>query len=73
MATRYDKRDYVYRGIIDVASIRIWLRDPLGPVSRSGTFPGPVAGKGKGYCRAARSGARACGLSTVSEVSEAHQ
>jgi len=29
VATRYDKRDYIYRGTIDVASIRIWLRDPL--------------------------------------------
>jgi transposase len=28
VATRYDKRDYVYRGTIDLASIRIWLRDP---------------------------------------------
>jgi transposase len=28
-ATRYDKRDYVWRGTIDVASIRIWLRDPV--------------------------------------------
>jgi transposase len=28
VATRYDKRDYVWRGTIDVASIRIWLRDP---------------------------------------------
>lgn len=28
VATRYDKRDFVYRGTIDVASIRIWLRDP---------------------------------------------
>ena len=28
VATRYDKRDYVYRGTLDVASIRIWLRDP---------------------------------------------
>jgi hypothetical protein len=27
-ATRYD-RDYIYRGTIDVASIRIWLRDPV--------------------------------------------
>jgi transposase len=27
VATRYDKRDYVYRGTVDVASIRIWLRD----------------------------------------------
>jgi transposase len=28
VATRYDKRDYVYRGTVDVASIRIWLRHP---------------------------------------------
>jgi transposase len=28
VATRYDKRDFVYRGTIDAASIRIWLRDP---------------------------------------------
>ena len=29
VGTRYDKRDFVYRGTIDVASIRIWLRDPV--------------------------------------------
>ena len=29
VATRYDKRDYVWRGTIDVASIRIWLRHPV--------------------------------------------
>jgi transposase len=28
VATRFDKRDYVFRGTIDVAAIRIWLRDP---------------------------------------------
>jgi transposase len=28
VATRYDKRDFVYRGTIDVASIGIWLRSP---------------------------------------------
>lgn len=28
VATRYDKREYIYQGTIDVASIRIWLRDP---------------------------------------------
>jgi transposase len=28
VATRYDKRDFVWRGTIDVASIRIWLRHP---------------------------------------------
>lgn len=29
VATRYDKRDYVWRGTVDVAAIRIWLRDPV--------------------------------------------
>jgi transposase len=28
VATRYDKRQYTFQGTIDVASIRIWLRDP---------------------------------------------
>ena len=28
VATRYDKRERIYQGTIDVASIRIWLRDP---------------------------------------------
>lgn len=28
VATRYDERDFVYRGTIDVASIRIWLANP---------------------------------------------
>jgi len=26
---RYDKRDYMYQATVDVASIRIWLRDPV--------------------------------------------
>src|SRR4051794_9427558 len=29
VATRFDKRDYAYRGTVDVASIGIWLRDPV--------------------------------------------
>jgi transposase len=29
VATRYDKREYLYQGTFDVASIRIWLRDPV--------------------------------------------
>jgi transposase len=29
VATRYDKRDYIYRGTITVATIWIWLRDPV--------------------------------------------
>lgn len=28
VATRYEKRDPIYQGTVDVASIRIWLRDP---------------------------------------------
>lgn len=28
VATRYDKRDFIYRGTIDVATIGIWLRNP---------------------------------------------
>jgi transposase len=28
VATRYDKRDFVYRGTIDVATIGIWFRNP---------------------------------------------
>lgn len=28
VATRYDNRDYVWRGTVDVAAIRTWLRDP---------------------------------------------
>jgi transposase len=29
MATRYDKRERIYQGTVDIASIRIWLRDPV--------------------------------------------
>ena len=29
VATRTDKRDYIYQGTIDVAMIKIWLRDPV--------------------------------------------
>jgi transposase len=29
VATRYDKRDYVWRGTVDAASILIWLRQPV--------------------------------------------
>lgn len=28
VAMRTDKREFVFRGTIDVASIKIWLRDP---------------------------------------------
>lgn len=27
VATRYDKRDYMYQATLDIASIKIWLRD----------------------------------------------
>jgi transposase len=29
VAIRYDKRDFMYQATVDVASIRIWLRDPV--------------------------------------------
>jgi transposase len=29
VATRYDKRERIYQGTVDVASISIWLRDPV--------------------------------------------
>jgi transposase len=29
VATRFDKRKLIYQGTVDVASIRIWLRDPV--------------------------------------------
>jgi transposase len=29
VATRYDKRQRIYQGTVDIASIRIWLRDPV--------------------------------------------
>jgi transposase len=29
VATRYDKREAMYQGTVDLASIRIWLRDPV--------------------------------------------
>jgi transposase len=29
VATRYDKRDYVFRGTVDVAAIGIWLAGPI--------------------------------------------
>jgi transposase len=34
VATRFDKRDYMYLGTIDVASIRIWLKNPHDPRDR---------------------------------------
>jgi transposase len=29
VAIRYDKREQICQGTVDVASIRIWLRDPV--------------------------------------------
>jgi len=29
VATRYDKREIIYQGTVDLASIRIWLQDPV--------------------------------------------
>jgi hypothetical protein len=40
VATRYDKRDFVWRGTVDVASIRIWLRDPVPRLNPRAIRPG---------------------------------
>jgi hypothetical protein len=29
VATRYDERELMYQGTVDVASIRIWLKDAV--------------------------------------------
>ncbi len=29
VATRYDKREFMRQATVDVASIRIWLQDPV--------------------------------------------
>lgn len=34
VATRYDKREFVYKGTVDIASIKIWLRHPVQQDSR---------------------------------------
>ena len=36
VAMRTDKREFVYNGTVDVASIHIWLRDPTRPFAGSG-------------------------------------
>jgi transposase len=43
VATRYDKRDFVWRGTVDVASIRIWLRDPVPRLNPRGQPAGQTA------------------------------
>jgi transposase len=40
VATRYDKRDFVWRGTVDVAAIRIWLRDPVNDLRDTASAPG---------------------------------
>ena len=34
VATRYDKREFIYQGTLDVATIKVWLRDPVKPHPR---------------------------------------
>jgi len=36
VATQYDKRDFIYRGTVDAATIRIRLRDLTGDDLRGG-------------------------------------
>jgi len=68
VATRYDKRDYMYRGTVDVAAIRIWLRDPalahMRDTSQRGFAPArPGVWRSSGGARRLRSAGlwRACG------------
>ena len=44
VTTRYDKRDFAYRGTVDAAASRIWLRDP----SQDLRGTRPSAGKARG-------------------------
>lgn len=37
--TRYDQREFVYKGAIDVATIKIWLREPTNNHPRVLTRP----------------------------------
>jgi transposase len=39
VATRYDKRDYMYQATLDVAIIKIWLRDITRSLPPSGDPP----------------------------------
>jgi hypothetical protein len=43
VATRFDKRDFVWRGTVDVASIKIWLRDPVPRLNPRGQPAGQTA------------------------------
>jgi len=56
VATRYDKRDFVYRGTIDVAAIRIWLRDRSPQIY--GTRPSVLRRESVGYMRPVARGSR---------------
>lgn len=42
VATRYDKRHYIFAGTVDVASIKIWLRDPVSWSMGHGLARGPA-------------------------------
>lgn len=49
VATRNDKRDYVYRGTVTVASIYIWLRDPVSNPIRDTPYTHLVEGSGRAH------------------------
>jgi hypothetical protein len=48
VAIRYDSRDNMFRGSIDVASIRIWLRDPRPMPVRQSEVADQLNGIGEG-------------------------
>jgi hypothetical protein len=42
VAMRTDKREFVFQGTIDVASIKIWLRDKIRQTRPNGASPQPA-------------------------------
>jgi len=42
VATRYDKRDYIFNGTLSVTAIVIWLRDTVQEPSETASFESPA-------------------------------
>jgi hypothetical protein len=72
VATRYDKRDFMYQATVDVASIRIWLRDPVPRSTQRVLAPGVNRRDAPGSGRAVRhAGAEAHGAAAASAARRA--
>ena len=52
VAMRTDKREFIFQGTIDVASIQIWLRHPVNQDRQ--TRPSRTSAPGRGRCRCGR-------------------